>query len=997
MIRINRSVATLIGIIVLAAGFLAYRSLTAEQIAYPVMAAAALESVPDKEAEAGTDGAGAVPPAYRELARSYPQPGDGLGEAVVITASSYSGKSSDAAIEQTEEEGGGDTALAWNNDQGWVEWHFRIPEDGLYQLQIQYAPQSGSYDSIMRGFQIDGSYPFEEAKSLALDRYWKDSQFPYVKNKLGNEIRPVQTEIGGWKSGTISNYAVSSEPLMWQLSGGEHVLRMTAGSGQLKLASLSWTPAKIAPAYEQYLSEAEGTGTSAPGEPWFHIYEAEKFSSKSKPGIQTASVREPAVSPDPKGRIVYNAIGGERWKNAGEWVEWTMEAPRDGFYEIELKYAQTWRSKSNVYRTVAIDGKVPFRELLHYKLPETGHLELLPLQDGEGRPYRIYLKRGAHTIRLTADATQLEPAAEAMKKSIAELNSFDRKIRQISGNYGFGRGGTNIDVNRTWNLATYYPGIEEDLNAMLVRLNQTAAYLEGVHQNRTDAVTSIRVVVDTLQDYLNDIDGIPDRIADLSVAQSSLALWLNQQTDQPLMLDYIVLRTPGAQTGLKTASTASYLWYSAVDFARTFTMSYNEKSLNKEDAITIWVQRGRDYADLLNQMIEQEFTPQTGITVNVNLMPNPNALILSNAAGDQPDLVLGVSGDMPVDYAMRGAVEDLSGYEGFDEVMQRFIPGVMNGYRFNGGVYGLPEIQNFSALYYRSDILSGLGLEPPDTWEDVYRMLPTLQEQGMAFYYPPKDFATLFLENKASFYNKTGTGTLLGEKNALHAFTQWSELFGKYLFPQDVPSFLEHFRKGDVPIGIADFSTYIMLNVAAPDIAGQWKMAPLPGIKNSGGVVERWAQQPTSAAMIMKKSDKKQQAWQFMKWWTATDVQRRYGSDIESYYGLEYRWNTANVNALLSMPWPQQDLSAMKEQLRWGSNVPIVPGHYFLPRIMDFAWNDAVLRAVPAKEALEAGASDLEREMRRKQDDFGLPPDTDLQVPEALKPYDFSIAGGANP
>jgi len=140
----------------------------------------------------------------------------------------------------------------------------------------------------------------------------------------------------------------------------------------------------------------------------------------------------------------------------------------------------------------------------------------------------------------------------------------------------------------------------------------------------------------------------------------------------------------------------------------------------------------------------------------------------------------------------------------------------------------------------------------------------------------------------------------------------------------------------------------------------------------------------------MKNSDNKEDAWTFLKWWTSTEVQSRYGEDVESLYGLEYRWNSANVEALFSMPWPKEELDAMKEQFRWANNIPIVPGHYFLPRVMDFAWNDRVLRGIPTKEALEDGNNSLQREIRRKLEDFGLPEDINLHVPGTPHPNEFN-------
>jgi len=1000
--KLNKPSVTLVMLIAAAVLFLVIRSLNAETVNYPQL------PVDELAAEGSLGGLEEHQPSYYlDAQRTYSSLG--LKQAqknsgIVIAAARYSAKSADADIERTHDAEAGGDVMRWTNDTGWVEWELEVQEEGLYEMVIDYWPLEGSFSPVVRGIEIDGAVPFREAASITLDRVWKDDQYPYSRNELGNELRPVQTELTGWRTMAAADYKASSQPLQWHLTKGRHVLRMTGGREPVALGSLRFVAPEQVHSYAQYKDAmsnkqqalagnspvSSNESKSIDNQGWAKVFEGEQFAGKSKPGIQTVSLREPHISPDPKGRIVYNAIGGERWRLAGEWVEWEVEVPEDGFYEIVIKYLQSWRGKSNSYRTIMIDGKVPFRELLAYALPSSGNFSLHPLQNNDGIPFRFYLGKGKHVLRMTADASVVEPAALSLKQALSQMAAFDRKLRTITGNFGFGWDAPNMDSNRTWDVELYYPGIKTDLQAMIERLERTAAYLKGVHQAETDTVTAIQIAVETLRTYSRNVDNIPNKLADLTVSQNNLALWLNQLSDQMVMIDALALRTPGADIGLREAGTADYVWYSTVDFFRTFSMQYNEKSLNKEEAVTVWVQRGRDYVDVLNQMIEQYFTPETGIKVNVNLMPNPNALILSNAAGDQPDVVLGVSQEMPADYAMRDAAADLSQFPGFSEVEQRFLPGVMNSYRYNGGTYGIPEIQNFYALYYRTDILQSLGLEPPRTWDDVYRMMPTLQEQGMTFFYPPKEFSVFFLQNKADLYSATGRDSKLGEKKSLEAFTEWTELFDKHLFPLDVPSFIEHFRKGDVPVGIADFSMYVMLNVAAPDITGNWKMAPIPGMPGEDGTVARWAQQPTTGAMIMKNSDNKEDAWTFLKWWTSTEVQSRYGEDVESLYGLEYRWNSANVEALFSMPWPKEELDAMKEQFRWANNIPIVPGHYFLPRVMDFAWNDRVLRGIPTKEALEDGNNSLQREIRRKLEDFGLPEDINLHVPGTPHPNEFN-------
>jgi len=901
---------------------------------------------------------------------------------ISISSISYQSASEDAQLEIDRHSSGTD-ALYWNNDKGWVEYEVEVPEAGVYVLEIEYLPLKAGYSSIVRGVMVDGQYPFAEARHIELDRTWKDEKFQYDRDVIGHEIRPVQVEVEGWKKTVVANYGVSSEPLLFALSEGIHTVRFVGERGPVALNTIEFKTPQTYGDYKQYRQSKPDSQAKK----WHSVIEAERYLQKSSTAIQTSHISEPYISPDPKGRLVYNVLGGERWRNSGEWVEWQLEVPESGWYEIDLKVQNRFRS----YRTIMIDGQVPFREMLHYPIAANDNFRITPIQDAAGKPFQFYLEKGDHVIRMIADSEPTSYAQLALRHTMDELVVLDREIRLFTGNTGQGDGATklNLDTTRTWEMNKYMPDIDQKLSVLIEQFRQTADYLEALNGRSTDITESIHVAIDMLEIMAHDVDEIPNRINDFSIIRNNIGNWLPTLSQQPLLMDYIVIRTPDAQTGLQEPTLLSRIPYSIVNFARTFYMDYDLSKKNKEGAITVWVQRGRDYADLLREMADQYFTPQTGIQVNINLMPNPNMLILGNAAGDVPDIALGISESTPADFAMRNAAAPLSQFDDFQEVYERFHPGAMRALAYQGETYGIPEVQNFLVLFYRTDIFEQLKLKVPDTWDDVYNILPTLQEKGMTMFYPTKDYLPFFYQNGEDFYSADGLTNNLGSNASVKAFKQWTDLYTKYYLPLETPVFFNHFRDGDMPIGIADFNTYVQLQVAAPEITGQWKIAPVPGVRQHDGEVARWTAQPISAAMIMKKSDKQEQAWEFLKWWTSYETQVRYSSDIESFYGMEFRWNTANLQAMSSLSWPQEDVRTIREQARWVKNAPYVPGYYYLGREMDFAWIRTVLERMPPLESLEMAEVSLQREMDRKQEGFGIGKEDDLRVPGLDQPYDW--------
>ena len=105
-------------------------------------------------------------------------------------------------------------------------------------------------------------------------------------------------------------------------------------------------------------------------------------------------------------------------------------------------------------------------------------------------------------------------------------------------------------------------------------------------------------------------------------------------------------------------------------------------------------------------MIEDTFTPQTGIYINLELV-DPNVILPATLAGEGPDIVIDVETSVPMDFALRNAVVDLTQFEDFEEVAKRFHRSALVSYTFRNKVYALPTQQIFNMLfiariYYRS-------------------------------------------------------------------------------------------------------------------------------------------------------------------------------------------------------------------------------------------------------------------------------------------------------
>ncbi|WP_185602121.1 extracellular solute-binding protein, partial [Paenibacillus sp. 598K] len=861
---------------------------------------------------------------------------------------------------------GRDDAVGLYDESDWVEYEIEIEQGGLYELRLDYLALKGAYGPIQIGVQIDGEYPYREATSIGLRRLWRDGIFPLQQDERGNEIRALQEEITEWQSLALSDSSAAySGPLLWLLEAGTHRLRIQTIYDPLLISRLALQPPSEPPAYEQTSGYAESAPASQGG--WYTMIEAERMWRKSDSSLQMSASLDELASPASQGKIVYNTIGGDRWKRGGQWAEWQFEVPEDGYYTIHFKYSQGYRNDAAVFRNITLDGQYPFRELQAYPFDYTHKWKLETLGDEAGEAYRFHLSAGAHTLRMEATYAPLQRIVESMQQVVAQIQTLNREVRLVTGV----RDPLLGDSNRDWNLALYIPDIAERYEGLIGQLQMQLEGLETLYGRKVSGSDGIRSGISDLVKLRDQPNLLPRRPEMLASVQETLAAFMTELREQPLDLDMILVSQPGAELPDVIPSWRQGVSNALRGFFRTFSSDYNYYGREDEDAITIWVNRGRDYVNLLQQMVDEQFTPMTGIRVNINLMPNPQQLILSNAAGREPDAALGVDPGTIVDFAMRNAAVDLSQFPDYDEAAAEFSPGMLVQLYYDGGRYGLPETASPNILFIRNDLFQAIGIERPDTWEEVYAILPDLQQRGYDFYYSHSNYLPFVFQNGAEFFTPDGMRSGLDTPEGFAAFKQWTDLFQVYGFPREVPNFYMHFRNGDMPIGIADFNTYLQLLVAAPEIAGLWSVYPVPGVERDGQV-ERWAGGALQGGMIFRSSERAEEAWQFIKWWVSADVQSQYGNEIELLNGTEFRWNTANVQALQRLPWPQEDAAAIFEQMSWFKEMPIVPGFYFTPRELNFAWNRTVLGDDNYRESLEASILEINREMRRKAQEFGL-------------------------
>ncbi|WP_232324883.1 extracellular solute-binding protein [Halobacillus mangrovi] len=888
-----------------------------------------------------------------------------------IPPSSFTNVDDEDLLPSSESHGYGDRVFYWRNQKS-LTVEVEVDKEGLYEIGFDYFPQGDLIMPIEGAIQVNGNFPFSESRQIVFPAKWKNGTEDFKTDRSGNEIIPKQEPIQEWMQVKAEDSTYQyKRPLTFHLNEGKNTITLQNLRGEMLVGDVHVTaPAQI-PDYASYVKEHPDAAKPKKRT----TYEAEHPLEKNSSYIRPMAEEDPSVHPYDQDHLLLNTLGGDSWKKPGQTVTWEVEAEEAGYYQLSFKAIQNKESQSPVYRTIKVNDRVPFKEVEQYAFQYSKEWYNETIRDEKGDPYLFYLEKGKNTVSLKADPSPNARVLFTIDKVMRGIDELSLSIRKLIGN---GQG------NRDWDIEEYLPDIQDQLNGWADQLKEETDYLLSLSGGEeTTEIASLQIAIERLEMLAETPDEIPNQLTQLSTGSNSAAQLLGDistdLTAQPLLLDRFYVHgdtsLPNPQAGFFKKAKDSI-----VSFFQSFTEDNLATAEVSDDTLEVWVNRPRQYVELLQNMTDQNFTPETGIKVKYSLMPDEQKLVLASAADTQPDLALGISNWVPYELAIRGAAVDLRQFEDFGEVGKQFSPGAFLPLVVDEGVYALPETQDFFVQFYRKDIMQELDIPVPDTWEDVTEILPELQRYGMNYYTPLaqesafKAFQTtapFIYQFGGSLYKENGIGTTIDEEDALEGIQFMADLTTIYSMPLQVPRFYNHFRYSTLPIGVAPFGTYVELTTAAPEISGWWDITPQPGVKQEDGSVERWAPGSGQASMIFDGSGKKEDAWELLKWWMSSETQTEFAVTLQTLFGPEYMWNTANLDSFAQLPLPDEHKQVILEQWEYLREVPKTPYAYMVEREISNVWNKVVFEGENARAAVDDSVILINREMRRKLEEFG--------------------------
>ncbi len=848
---------------------------------------------------------------------------------------------------------------------------FSVPEDVFVYPAFEYIMTDDGVLPSAYALYLDGELPYAECASLTLDGWWGGAE-EFAIDRYGNEVAPMPVKLRETRLQTLKGKdALYDGGMGLFLSKGDHTLTLRCAEGAFSVTRIGFVACK----------ESPGDASAALAGDQAITIEAERAARRNSANIRASSLYNTALTPYSTDGKRMNYIEDGSWKYAGDTLEFDFEVAREGWYGLSLRCRQTDKTDYAVFRTAMIDGAIPSSAFDAFAVPSTDGFVNYVVRDADGNAAAVYLTAGKHTLSLAVTVAPLREEITALRRIADEMAAFALEVSKITGG--------NTDTYRDFDLSAY--GLDAAGSLARWRGEIADCYERLCAFSAADApgqLSPLKVAMGLIDVLAEKPDDLPKNLSLFAQGASSARFYVIDVADQmrlsPLGLDSVTLFQDESLLPLGMG-----FFESAISGVRRFFSSFGAQSYDAaastgDDVLRVWLNRPRQLLEILQQMIDSEFTPQTGIKVELSIMPDANKLILANASGSAPDAAVGIASGSVFELAVRGVLADMRQFDTFKEVGARFTPGLLIPGAYADGCYALPETFNFTVLFYRKDILQTLELDVPDSMQEVRALLPVLHRYGMNFnHYAAntgsyKGFSVTLpavVQSGGTMYLSGSAKTTLGEEPALEGIRALTNDFTVYGMEYEVASFFQSFRDGTLPLGTSNMSTYLLLLNAAPEIAGQWAIAPYPGETDENGETRRWTCNSGESSVIFSSGDHQQEAWWFLDWYMSDAAQAEFGHRLQATMGNEYLWNSANLNAFLASSWPTEDKRVIAEQLEWTYEPSRMMGAYMVERELSNAINAIALDGEKVRTAMDEAIRRIDREVARKMAAYGLSED----------------------
>lgn len=864
-----------------------------------------------------------------------------------------------------------------DENSGSVTYNFHSDISALYNIKVTYYDLLGSDLTLNAGFLLDGAAPYYELDNVRFSKIYENAEESIEKDISGNEIRPTLT----CKQRFNTEFAESetgmyTEPYALYITAGNHTLTVNRVLGNMLISKIELISKNKPVSYNEYI--AEYGKENIDGSASYTIEAEDIYEASNSTLAPTTDNTNPGMSPASSTKRLINSFGQDYWNSNGQWGSWIVpNGVEVGLYKLSFRFKQSGTVGIPTYRTLYINGEIPFEEAENVNFPYSSKWQVNTFS--QKNDYYVYLKPG-DIITFKATMGEMTEPIYNIYNTIERLNDIYQSIIVVTG--------TTPDTKRDYNIEKEVPTLIENLNNAKSEIDSICGSIADIIGGNNSKVYSMKRFSVALGEYIEKPEKIIDELSKFKDYIDSFSAQTYDFNSTPLELDWIALSKNDAKDAKANVGFAKAFKFEVQRFIYTFSSQYNSVDTDSDKnakEITVWTSQGRDQAQALKTIIDNDFVPNEGIKVNFKM--TSTSLSEAILSGREPDVSLVVTQDVPVDLAMRGQVLDLSPYlsEVSEEYLSQFDSSAWIPFKYSGGIYAMPITQDYYMMFYRKDIISKLGIYLPNTWDELYSVIRELKKKNFKVGLKEADssnagistsisiFDMFLYQNGGRYFNDDLTETEFESQEGKNAFKAWVSLYRDFALDKDF-NLLTRFRSGEMPIIITGYSFYQTVAATAREISGRWGMTLIPGTLKSDGSIDRTESSTVSGAVILSGAKKRglaDEAFKFVKWWAGSEAQFKYITAMESIQGIAGRSATANSVTFESLNWTNEEKSILKEQKKWVTAIEQIPGTYIINRSLTNALRTSYeSTAVDALRQLSIQNRIINSEIKRKRAEF---------------------------
>ncbi len=663
--------------------------------------------------------------------------------------------------------------------------------------------------------------------------------------------------------------------------------------------------------------------------------------------------------------------------------------------------------------------------------------------------FLFYFEEGVeYTVYLECSLGTLKDLIQRAETVLEEVNACYLSILQLTGtdpdenrDYGF------ISIMPEVLVSLLENAVE------LMEIKAELEALCGTSGSHTATLETVARLLDTMGK--DEGEDIAQNMSTFKSYLGTLGTWINNSKRSTVVVDSIWVvpaKESGSDAvsdtdALPRAKAPWYksLWFEIQSFWNSFFVEYDQMGLTtipdeNTTTIDVWLASGRDQSQIWRTMIDASgsYTDSTGNAVALKLVTG-GTLLPSILSGKGPDVYIGLGASDVINYAIRNAVVGISGnaktgndwtdadnavfsttyytyknadgsystvteervgetasfvsrpYDEFIAPGKTFSQAALDTVTLLDVGYGIPQTMGFAMMFYRMDVLAELGVEVPESWDEMLSILNVLQANNMSIgvsYLSALDFmiyqkgGSMWMYTEKDLYDSkyAGARIALDTNIALEAFKFTTRLYTDYSFPVSYDA-ANRFRTGEMPLIIGDYAgIYNQLTVYATEIEGLWEFCSLPGSHREDGSFNYDSLAGVSATVILHGVGADLlPAWQFVQWQTGKEAQAEYGNRMVALIGPSAKYETANLEAINNLSWTAKEKKAIMNQMDHMSSIVNYPGSYIINRYMQFAFFDVVNENANPVDAMRGYIDAINIEITRKREEFK---DAGLWTPE---------------